>query len=116
MSDLKKEMIKISSFVDQLRINKDRVEMILSKYPETRDSDKLLWLAYMCIFHELKCHIGTNAYNKLKRLITDPSTPSFESVRRVRQKIQEKDTSLAGSNRQYRLNESENTRQDIHTV
>jgi hypothetical protein len=31
----------------------DRVEYILSLYPETRDSDKLLWLAYNSLFNGL---------------------------------------------------------------
>ena len=33
---------------------KDKVAYLLENYPATRDSDKMLWLAFMTIFRGLK--------------------------------------------------------------
>jgi hypothetical protein len=67
----------------------DRVKYILKEHPETRDSDKLLWLAYLCVFHDLKKALGMEKYLILKSLIMSEDTATMESVRRMRQKIQE---------------------------
>ena len=36
---------------------KDKVNYLLEKYPETRDSDKLLWLGYLVVYCNLKKQI-----------------------------------------------------------
>lgn len=85
---------------------KGKVTSILSEHEETRDSDKLLWLAYLCKHHDLKNKIGWISYAQLKAVIMDDNTPTMESVRRVRQKLQE-DGKFVGKNRRTRLKESE---------
>lgn len=74
--------------LEHIILVKDRVLHILEKYPETRDSDKLLWLAYLCLFHDLQSRIGKESYLKLKDLMMEPTTSPMESVRRMRAKLQ----------------------------
>ncbi len=92
--------------ITQLRRAKDRVEFLLSKHPVCRDDDKLLWIAYLVTFHDLKLAIGNDAYEKFKKILLDEDTCSMESVRRVRQKFQE-EGSFIGKKRQAKLDEAE---------
>lgn len=57
-----------------------RVEQILATYPETRNSDRLLLAIYMKVHHNI---------NSLAVYATMSGVPSFESIRRSRQKIQQ---------------------------
>ena len=91
---------------------KDKVLSMLSQYEETRDSDKLLWLAYLCKYHGLKETLGLENYLKLKKLIMHEDTPTMETVRRIRQKIQEAG-SFIGKNRAQRMEEAEIVRTTI---
>lgn len=88
---------------------KDKVGFILKEYPQTRDCDKLLWLAYLSMFHDLKNVLGENNYSNFKNLILSKKTPSTESIRRVRQKYQEKGE-YVGNGRPGRKAESENVK------
>lgn len=89
---------------------KDKVSTILEQYPVTRDSDKLLFLAYLCEHHGLKRKIGFQAYDELKKVIMDDKTPTMESIRRVRQKLQE-GGQYVGNGRKSRMAESEVVRE-----
>lgn len=89
---------------------KDKVEFILERYPETRDCDKKLWLAYLCIFCDLKDTIGYGNYLKVKEIILSPKTCSMESVRRVRQKFQE-NKQYVGTKRAKKLEEQEKVKE-----
>jgi len=92
--------------IDGLRTIKDIVGKLLNDYPVLRDSDKLLWLAYLNYRHELRSIIGEEAYIKLKTVIMHEDTPTMESIRRIRQKYQENGL-YVGEKRQERLVESE---------
>jgi hypothetical protein len=83
--------------LSQVKSNRDKVKTILEKYPETRNSDKLLWLAYMCFYKELKFIIGEENYVKFRALLLQESTPTFESLTRARRKIQEEHELLQAS-------------------
>lgn len=96
--------------ISDLKKVKDKVAWILNKYPNTRDSDKLLWIAYLVTYHDLRNQIGDEAYNKMKSIIMDKNTASMESVRRVRQKLQE-DGLYLGENRKQRLDEADEVRE-----
>lgn len=37
---------------------KERVGHLLKEYPTSRDSDKVLWLAYLVMFHDLRNKLG----------------------------------------------------------
>jgi hypothetical protein len=83
---------------------KSKVETLLSNYPQLRDSDKLLWLAYLNKFHNLNQIIGQASYELLKSLLMNENTPTMESVRRVRQKLQE-EGKYQGTMRKNRMSE-----------
>lgn len=85
---------------------KSRVKELLEKYEQTRDSDKLLWLAYLCNYHNLKISLGEESYRKLKNIVLNENTPTMESIRRVRQKFQENGLYI-GKLRSKKLDESD---------
>lgn len=91
----------------------DRVAHILRKYPQTRDSDKKLWLAYNVLFNDLKEVMSPAEYSVFREWLLRDDTPVFESLSRMRRKLQEKDKSIAG-NRVKRMEEAENVRQWSH--
>lgn len=71
------------ALLKKLRTVKDRVLYILDKYPETRNNDLYLWLIYVRLFEpELSKYIKFIPYDVLEKSI------SFETIRRLRQKIQ----------------------------
>lgn len=87
----------------------DKVEFLLGKYPELRDDDKKLWIAYLNIFHDLEKMIGRDAFIILKGILYDPNTPIMESISRARRKIQEKGLHQ-GEKRDQRMGEERNVR------
>lgn len=97
---------------ESLTTCKDRVEYVLSYYPGTRESDKKLWLVYMHNFHGLGL---VNGYNSLVRIIMDEETPSMETLRRIRQKFQQKGLFL-GSNRAKQLEEAEKVKNKLRDL
>lgn len=88
----------------------NKVEKILEKYPVTRDSDKLLWLSYLVLHHDLKLSMGEQAYAVFKKILLNEKTPTMESVTRARRKIQESGL-YQGEKRQERLEESETVKE-----
>lgn len=71
------------ALLKRLRTVKERVLYILDKYPETRNNDLYLWLIYVRLFEpELSKYIKFIPYDVLKKAV------AFETIRRVRQKIQ----------------------------
>jgi len=91
---------------------KDRVELLLKQFPETRDCDRLLWLAYLCTFHGLQTAIKEQGYLGLKKIVCNPATCSMESVRRTRQKFQEAGL-YVGTKRKEKLREEIDVRDYI---
>lgn len=87
----------------------DRVKFLLERYPEVRDSDKLLWLAYNCHFNNLKEVTRTGRYDCFKDWMLREEVPVFESLSRARRKIQETRPELAGE-KAKRLIEEEKVR------
>lgn len=96
--------------LDSLKTIKKKVEYILLYHPMTRDSDKILWLSYMNLFHGLREKLGEEAYQQFKAILLDDNTPTMESIRRIRQKFQE-DNKYVGENRDERLQESHSVRE-----
>lgn len=94
---------------NHLETCKSKVEDLLMQYPLLRDSDKLLWLAFMNRHHGLRRAIGALAYDKLKSILLLKDTPTFESIRRVRQKIQEEGR-YQGKKRAERMEEEAEVR------
>lgn len=87
----------------------DRVLFLLERYPEVRDSDKLLWLAYNCHFNNLKEVTLTGQYAHFKSWLMREEVPVFESLSRARRKLQEEFPELSGE-KAKRLQESKKVR------
>lgn len=66
-----------------------RVSKILKDYPETRNSDRKLYLYYLRDFHNLRQHINIDGFHGLMNVFMNPDTPPMESISRARRKIQE---------------------------
>ena len=77
--------------IAELHKVKDKVGYILCHYPATRNSDKLLWLAYMCVYHGMREYIGDEAYFKLKDFLLDKKVISYPSIIRMRADLQNND-------------------------
>jgi len=82
--------------VKDLKTVEGRVHLILQKYPETRDNDRILFLAYHSLYNGLKDVIKTGDYQKFREWILSPDTPIFESLSRSRRRIQEEHPELEG--------------------
>ena len=67
---------------------KDRIYALLQAHESTRESDKLLWLAYMCQYHGLRDTLGPDVYSVFKQWLLHEDVPPHESIRRVRAEIQ----------------------------
>lgn len=70
--------------LEKLRTVKDRVEYLLARYPDARNSDLYLTILYLRKFTELGRYIRYIPYNVIKKY-----DGVFETIRRTRQKIQE---------------------------
>ena len=81
----------------------EMVENTLLAYPETRSSDDLL------IVHIYRDYYGIRADKFINVLVKrrENKLPSFESIRRTRQKLQEKHEFLRGDERTEELRISE---------
>jgi len=81
--DEEDERAEIESVKEQLRSVKERVEWLLKNHPETRNDDRYLIILYLRYFTPMRKYMKFVPYSVIKDL------PSFESIRRVRQLIQE---------------------------
>lgn len=75
----------------ELKTIQQKVEEILKQYPGTRDDDRELIQVYYGKYHNIDYYTPFGAVIKNKKL------PSFESIRRCRQKVQELNEDLRGS-------------------
>lgn len=99
------------SISNELNTTKDRVELLLKKFPATRDNDKLLWLAYAVHYKDLRSVFNNaGAYRVFKSWLLSSGVPTFESVRRVRQKFQESGK-YVGTSRKSRMKIEKEVRQ-----
>ncbi len=67
------------------------VENVLRQYPGTRDDDRELIQTLYGKYY------GVDFYKPWGAVIRDKNLPSFESIRRARQKLQETNEDLRGS-------------------
>ena len=68
-----------------------KVKVILNNYPQTRSDDKMLIKMVYSMYYGIDCRTPFGAVLDRKDL------PSFESIRRARQKLQEMDEGLRGT-------------------
>jgi uncharacterized protein (DUF433 family) len=78
------------NIVDQLKTGKARIEYLLEHYPSLRDNDKKLWISYLVMFHNLQdVLLMPKPFDALCDLLLIEDVIQCESIRRLRQKIQE---------------------------
>lgn len=88
----------------------DEVKAILTKWPQTRDDDMLLWGQLLFI----KGFVKTNeTFFKVLSRVKSDKMPSFESVSRARRKVQELEPDLRGKRYSQRKHE-ENIYHDFY--
>lgn len=101
-----------SIFLKDFKTVKQRVEHLLENHENLRDSDKKLYISYLNVFHGLRSKLTPSAYEIVKDILLDSNTPSTETVRRTRQKIQEAGKHI-GKFREERIIDSECVRKEI---
>lgn len=77
--------------MSKLNTIKAQVEEVLRKYPSTRDNDRFL----IRVLYQK--YYNVHYYDSFGSVLMNRKLPSFESIRRCRQKIQEQDESLRGT-------------------
>lgn len=90
--------------MDRLKTIQGRVEFCLETYPICRDDDKVLIGTVYSIFYDIDPKTIT-----LKEILLRNDLPSFETIRRCRQKAQEQRPELRGT-REARQRRKENER------
>lgn len=76
--------------VDQLKTGRSRIEYLLENYPSLRDNDKKLWISYLVMFHNLQdILLMPKPFDALCDLLLKDTVLQYESIRRIRQKVQE---------------------------
>ena len=75
---------------EDLKTIAQRVEALLRQYPGTRNDDRELFVTYYGKYHGIDYYMPFGAVMRNKKL------PSFESIRRTRQKLQETHEDLRG--------------------
>lgn len=97
----------------EMKTIKARVQFLLEKYPPLRDDDFRLYATYISFQVGGKSKLEEmNAYEFLTKL-ANGDLAHFESVRRDRQKLQEQEPSLRGSNYDKRKKGGDAMRQQI---
>ncbi len=103
------------NFFDTLKNNKEKVETLLKKHPELKDNDNKLisvfWLN----------EIGTETIEhmtafQLLQFVANSELTNPETIRRVRQKLQEQDPALRGQKYKKRKNNGNDTRNQIKNL
>lgn len=72
---------------DQLPTVLKKVEKILQISPETRESDKILYVAYLVLYHDLAKKLGSK-FHIVRDILLNSDTPSMDSVSRTRRILQ----------------------------
>lgn len=81
----------------RLKRMQDKVEYILEKHPLTRDDDKMLICAVYSHFYNVDMR------EEFGSVMLNDKLPSFETIRRCRQKVQEENELLRGKRDKDRI-------------
>ncbi len=100
--------------IREMSLVKDRVKALLVKSPHLRDSDNRL-IATMWYFDLLNKKLDSNLItaNEFLDLYANERLTNSETIRRVRQKIQEENPELKGTVNEARQKEAEDVRKNI---
>lgn len=86
---------------------------ILSKYPKCRDSKERLYVAVVSEIYGLDFVKNISLYNFFIKFSHDNKIPSFGTINRLSQKIQNQNEALRGKNYNKRHLYSETVKEDI---
>ncbi len=81
----------------RLKRMQDKVEYLLTKYPVTRDDDRMLIGAVYAHFY------GVDINAPFKEVLLNDKLPSFETIGRCRRKAQEGNEALRGKRDKERI-------------
>ena len=100
--------------IREMLLVKDRVKALLVKHPHLRDSDNKL-IATMWKYDLIAGNrdIHFTCANEFLTLYADGKLTNSETIRRVRQKIQEENPDLRGTVNEARQKEGEEVRKQI---
>ena len=79
----------------QIKNTKEIVTDILQKQPKARDNDALL----ICLVYSRLGHHWTETFGNIMACVSEGDLPSFETITRVRRKVQEENPELLGETR-----------------
>lgn len=82
----------------RLKSMQNKVEYILEKYPQTRDSDNML----ICAIYQAFYNVNVSC-RSFKDVAMNDKLPAFETIRRCRQKAQADHEELRGKRDRERL-------------
>ncbi len=98
-------------FLERLKTSRQRVEFILKIRVDSRDNDNLLLALYW--WYEVGDELENMSGEDLLKHLAKGSLTNPETIRRVRQKIQEECAELRGESYKERKKESEDVRKNI---
>jgi hypothetical protein len=99
-----------------LKDNKIKVEYLLSKHPETRDSDGALIAIFYLNEAGGKNFMQNKSAHEFLSLLYHGELTSASTIIRARRKLQEQIPALRGSNYQERIESGDDTRKKIKNL
>jgi hypothetical protein len=106
-------------FVNSVKSLQQRVETLLEKHPRLRDSDEKL-IANIWAQDIKTKNTGTSidsmSGKEVLSMFANKALTNSETIRRTRQKVQEKNEKMRGSTWKMRHKEEVDTRQNINKV
>lgn len=94
---------------------KDKVKSLLVRFPHLKDDDNKL-LSYFWFYQVGEEDIKVSSAQDLLRKLSDGDLTASESIRRVRQKLQEQHPELRGKSYKARKKESIEVKQEIKNL
>lgn len=100
--------------IREMSLVKDRVKALLEKHPHLRDSDnKLIATVWKFDLLNLNWDVKNMSANTFLMLYSESKLTNAETIRRVRQKLQEENPDLRGTVNEARQKEGETVRKEI---
>jgi len=101
--------------IKKMKDLKPKVEILLRKNPRCRDSDSILFATmYFIEIGEVNLK-NMNGFDLLK-IISEDRLPSYDTIARVRRKLQNEDESLRGESYNERHNLETEVRTNINSI
>lgn len=91
---------------------KEKVEVLLKKYPHLRDNDNALVANIWWTGVDLKNKTAT----ELLRMLSNKELPNIEAITRARRKLQEENPELRGNTYKGRKEEEQDVRKNMNKM